>query len=180
MMRALVVVCLLSTAASANEKLDDRFTATAAFGMTWMQVDGLTNSGMIVQPTFNRAFDRFELQVDYMLGDLKTDEMEHAGSVLHRLGFAARHQVARLRIENSMTMDCVLEGGIGLQYLARDDGDAIGRNDFTVGLGLRTFTNVAETKQNRVFMGMEMMARFIVTPSGDKAFALAFGIPFGR
>src|SRR5437868_4388626 len=108
MMRALVITCALSSAAFANEHLDDRFTATAGFGMTWMQVQGVTNSGMTVQPTFNHTFDRFELQADYMLADLKSDEMDH-GSVLHRFGFAARHQIGRVRIERTMTMDCVVE-----------------------------------------------------------------------
>ena len=174
----LAILLLASTAHADDDRLANRETMIAGFGLVSMQVDGIANSGMAVQPTLTRTFDRFELQVEYLLADLRDDSMRQPGSILHRLGFSGRYQAARARVDRSMTLDFVVEGGVGLQYLERDDGDVIGRNDLSLGFGLRMLSNV--THGRRAFMGLEAMFRGLVTPSGDKAFVFVFGVPFGR
>ena len=178
MMRALLVVAALAgTARAETDKLANRTTTVAALGLIWMQIDGITNSGMAVQPTLTRTFDRFELQADYLLADLRDDSERMPGSYLHRLGFAARYQAARIRADRELTLDFVVEAGVGLQYIELDNGDVIGRNDLEAGIGLRMLSDVVHGK--RIFMGMEMMFRCLVSPGGDKAFTFAFGVPFG-
>jgi hypothetical protein len=176
MIRALVIFLALTQAARAEDKLAKRTTLIPAFALVYMQIEGITNGGMAIQPTLTRTFDRFELQADYTLADLRDEQERMPGSYLHRIGFAARYQAARLRVDrNQMTLDFVVEGGIGFQYLELDNGDVIGRNDLSLGIGLRMLAEAANGK----LMGMEMMFRGLATPSGDKAFVFAFGIPFG-
>ena len=178
MIRALLIVAALATTARAeSDKLANRTTTIAALGLVYMQVDGITNSGLAVQPIVTRTFDRFELQADYLLADLRDDSERMPGSYLHRFGFAARYQAARTRVDREMTLDFVVEAGVGLQYLAFDNGDTLGRNDFEAGIGLRMLSDVTHGK--RVFMGMELMFRGLVAPGGDKAFTFSFGVPFG-
>jgi hypothetical protein len=174
--KSLLVVLLLVSSARADITFDNRTTLTAAFGLVAMQVDGVTTSGMLVQPTFTRVFDRFELQADYFIADVREDS-NRMDALVHRFGFAARYQVARARADG-LTLDLIVEGGIGLQYISLDNGDAYGRNDLEVGIGLRMLSDVTHGK--RVFMGLDAMLRGLVTPEGDKAFVFAFGVPFGR
>ncbi len=182
MKRLVVLVCLLvaSSASAENEHLDDRHIAIAGFGLVWMQIDGVTNSGMALQPTLQRTFDRLELQAEYLIADLRDPSKMQPGSVLHRIGFTGRYQAGRVRVERTMTLDLVVEGGIGLDYIARDTGDAFGRNDLLVGLGFRMLADANPSTRSRAFMGVEMMTRMMVSPSGDKAFGFVFGVPFGR
>jgi hypothetical protein len=176
---ASILLVLFATHASADrEPLADRDVLIAGFGLVWMQVDGTLQSGMAVQPTYNHTFDRFELQGDYMLADLRDDDEQMPGGNLHRFGFAARYQAARARVKRSMTLDFVVEAGAGLQYIELDDGSAVGRTDFSVGLGFRMLADLSARK--RAFMGMEGMARLIVTPGGDTGFFFGFGAPFGK
>jgi hypothetical protein len=176
MIRALLIVAVLAPAAHAEDKLSHRTTLIPAAGLVYMQIEGISNGGMAILPTLTHTFDRFELQADYTLADLRDDEERMPGSYLHRIGLSARYQAARLRVDrNAMTLDFVIEGGIGFQYLEFDNGDVMGRNDLSVGIGLRMLAEVANGK----LMGMEMMFRGLATPSGDKAFVFAFGIPFG-
>jgi hypothetical protein len=178
MIRALVIVIALASTrpAHAEDRLAHRTTLIPAFGLVYMQIEGITNGGMAIQPTLTHTFDRLELQTDYTLADLRDEEERMPGSYLHRIGFAARYQAARLRVDrNQMTLDFVVEGGIGFQYLEFDNGDVMGRNDLSVGIGLRMLVEAARGK----VMGIEMMFRGLVTPSGDKAFVFAFGVPFG-
>lgn len=175
-MRSLLVLVVLASNAHADPKFDNRTTLTAAFGLVAMQVEGVTTTGMLVQPTLTRVFDRFELQADYFIADVREDS-NRMDALVHRIGFAARYQAARLRAEE-LTLDFIIEGGIGLQYVSLDNGDAYGRNDLAVGIGLRMLYDV--TRGKRVFMGCDAMLRGLVTPDGDKAFVFAFGVPFGR
>jgi hypothetical protein len=176
MMRALVILVALTQMARAEDKLANRTTLIPALGLVYMQIEGIANGGIAIQPMLTRTFDRFELQADYTLADLRDEEERMPGSYLHRIGFSARYQPARLRVDRDrMTLDFVVEGGIGFQYLEFDNGDVMGRNDVSVGIGLRMLAEAANGK----LMGIEMMFRGLATPSGDKAFVFAFGIPFG-
>ena len=179
-MKALVLLCALcGTATAETDRLSNRETAIAGFGLVWMQVDGASMTGMAIQPTLQRTFDRFETQLEYTIADLRDDKMRVPGANLHRLGIAARYQAGRVRVDRHMTLDFVVETGIGLQYLDRDTGDAFGRNDFALGIGLRSLSDV-RANGPRVFLGFEAMMRVLVTPSGDKAFVGVFGVPLGR
>jgi hypothetical protein len=179
--RALLVLALLASTAHADRRLRDRMTLNTGYGLLAMQVDGVMTSGMHVQPALTRTFDRFELHVDYLLGDLSAEQMRMPGATLHRFGFAARYQVGRWRDRRSGTLDLIVEGGIGFQYLALDDGSAFGRNDLEAGIGLRGVAALrAKQQQQRLLMGAELMFRGLVTPNGDKAFVLGFGYAFGR
>lgn len=175
-MRALLALLALAGVARADT-LSERTTLLPAFGLVAMQIDGITNTGMAIQPTLTRTYDRVELQADYALADLRDDDERMPGSYLHRIGFAARYQAARLRVANDqMTFDVIVEGGIGFQYVELDDGDVMGRNDLSAGIGVRMLAEV----DSGVLMGMELMLRGLAMPHGDKACMFAFGIPFGR
>ena len=179
-MKALAILVLLASAAHADDdRMTNRTTATAAFGLLYMQIDRIGTSGMLVQPTVTHTFDRFELQADYVLADLRDDSRRMAGSILHRIGLSARYQVQSWR-GREFAGDLVAEAGVGFQYLERDVGEAFGRNDFSVGVGGRFLTNVNGGAKKRAFMGIDMMFRGLVSPSGDKAFVFSFGVPFGR
>jgi hypothetical protein len=178
-MKALAILCLLSSAALAET--DRHTTATAAFGLVYMQIDRIGTSGMLVQPTVTHARGRFELQAGYALADLRDDSARMAGSILHRLGLGARYAVQHWPVgRDEGGADIVVELGLGLEYLERDVGDAFGRADFNIGVGGRFLFDVNRGGRKSAFMGIDTMFRGIVTPSGDKAFLFTFGVPFGR
>ena len=172
------MLVLVASTAHAQDRLDNRTTMNIGFGLLAMQVDRTTTTGMLVQPSLTRTFDRFELQADYLLGDLRDDSMQMPGATIHRVGFAARYQAARLRDRGTAALELVVEAGIGLQYLALDDGTAFGRNDLEVGVGLRGLFGLPG--KSSALMGLEMMFRGLVTPEGDKAVVFVFGASFGR
>lgn len=178
-MKALLVVALLAASAEAEERLRDRMTLNTGMGIVGMEVDGVMTSGMHVQPAVTRTFDRFELHAEYMLGDLRDDSMP--GATLHRFGLAARYQVRRWRDAGMGTVDLVAGGGIGQQYVVVEDGSAFGRSDVEVGIGMRMLAGFRAKRQGEyMYMGLELMVRGLVTPSGDKALLFAFSAAFGR
>jgi hypothetical protein len=167
--------------------LDNRFTVTPAFGMIWLEVLGDGGSGMAIQPTVTRTFDRVELQGALTLADWRDGSGTPHGALFERLGGSAGYQVGRIRVERTMTMDLVLEAGAGIQRIERDEGGSITRGDLSFGLGLRTVTDLRDgqrTGKPRIFLGMEAMIRLLVMPSADarpdKALLLVFGSPVGR
>jgi len=166
-------------------ELGDRFTAFAGFGMMWLEVGGTGGSGMAIQPTLQRTFDRVELQGELLLADWQHGTgMAAAGGIVGRLGAEARYQAGRIRVEHRMTLDLVLEAGAGLQGIALDDGGTQLRSDLELGLGLRMLTDVHEHGPARAFLGMEAMLRVLIAPQPDArpdlGLVLTFGIPFGR
>lgn len=180
-MRLLVLIALLASAAHADdERIDDRTTATAAFGLLYMQIDRIGTSGMLVQPTVTHTFRRFELQAGYTLADLRDDSERMGGSIMHRLGFGARYAVKHWVQRNEGSADIIVEAGLGLQYLERDVGEPFGRVDFGIGVGGRFLFDVNAGGKKPAFMGIDTMLRGLVTPGGDKAFVFTFGVPFGR
>ena len=141
---------------------------------------------MAIQPTLQRTFDRFELQTELLLADWTPQPSQ--GGHLIRLGTSARYQAARLRVAD-LTLDAVLDAGVGWQRLLPDAGAARNRADFEVGMGLRMLTRTLTTNANvsvqrHMFVGLEFMVRLLVTPQRhgptDIGCVVAFGIPFGR
>src|SRR5687768_5794371 len=173
MMRALLVVSLLASHAHAD--LDNRRTASAGFGVVWAELDGVPRYGMALQPTFTRTFRRLELQADYLVGDLRDPERCAVGGYLHRLGVSGRFQLERTHLDGEMALDVVIEAGVGLQYLQLDNGDVVARNDFALGVVLRSV--MALQRHPRSFMGIEATGRLLVSPSGDLAGVVMFGLP---
>ena len=180
-MRLLALLALLGSAAHADDdRLENRTTATAAFGLVYMQIDRTGTSGMLVQPTVTHTFRRFELQAGYTLADLRDDSQRMAGSIMHRLGFGARYAVQQWVQRREGSADLIVEAGVGLQYLERDVGEPFGRVDFGIGVGGRFLFDVNSGGTRPAFMGIDTMLRGLVAPSGDKAIVFTFGVPFGR
>lgn len=167
--------------------LDNRFTVTPAFGMLWLEVIGEGGSGMAIQPTLTRTFDRVELQGALTLVDWRDSTGTPHGALFERLGGSVGYQAGRIRVQRTMTMDLVLEAGAGIQRIERDEGGSITRGDLSFGLGLRTLTDLRDgqrTGKPRIFLGMEAMLGLLVMPSAearpDLAMLLVFGSPVGR
>jgi hypothetical protein len=156
---------------------------TPATGVIWMQVRGVTGTGMLLQPMVTRTFDRFEVSVDYSLSRLGDENQEMPSTVANRLGASAQYQVGRIRVSTTMTLDLVAQGGIGLQHLVRDH-DTIDRPDLSVGLGFRMLDDIGEHAPHRILFGMELGARLIAAPrpagGTDLGCVIAFGVPLGR
>ncbi|MDQ3369564.1 MAG: hypothetical protein M3680_29400 [Myxococcota bacterium] len=173
-----------STRPPPRPPLSDRWTLTPATGVLWMQVHGATGSGMLLQPTLTRTFDRLELQADYLLAHVTDDAGAMPGALVHRLGASAHYQAGRIRVERTMALDLVTSAGVGLQRVMRDDGRSLDRPDLSVGIGLRMLTDIIDRPPQRVFFGMEVALRLLVVPrrdaSPDLGLAIAFGIPLGR
>ncbi|MCX5745146.1 MAG: hypothetical protein NT062_21890 [Proteobacteria bacterium] len=174
----------MATRPAAPVVLGNRFTALAGFGMLVLEVHDETGSGMALQPTLTRTYDRVELQAELTLATwADRTGTPHKGR-FERIGAAARYQAGRIRIEQTMTLDLVLDAGVGLQRIERDEDTLIERADLEVGFGLRMLTDMAKPSSSRMLFGMEMMMRLLIMPradaSADLALVLVFGIPVGK
>ncbi len=164
--------------------LADRWTLTPATGVLWMQVQGISGSGIVLAPTVTRTFDRYELSADYTLSRLGESSQPMPTTVVHRLGASVGYQAGRIRVGGTMTLDLVVQGGLGIQHLVRDHAEIVDRPDVSLGINLRMLDDVSDQAPRRIFFGMEIGARLIMTPrpSGgtDLGCVIAFGAPFGR
>lgn len=171
------VVIAAEPAPPPPDRLADRMTFLAGSGMLWLSVDGTHGSGMTVQPTFTRTFDRFELQGEVALATWHADPGPmHA--LVGRLGATARYQAARLRIENTLALDAIVEAGAGFEHIARDTAAPLSRPDLALGVGFRMLGR-DDAGSRRLLVGLEVMARAIVAP-GDHGWMIVFGLPVGR
>lgn len=160
--------------------LGDRWTVTAQTGVGWIGIDGVHNSGgLMIDPTVTRTFDRLELSADYLAMDWHDPTGMRSSGTVHRVGGEIRYQAGRVRIEQTMSLDAVLSAGLGWQHVVQDHGASIDRPDVSLGLVLRTITDMDRRDPQRVFFGMEIGGRFLASRDGDKSFLIAFGVPFG-
>lgn len=155
---------------------------TAQTGVGWLQIAGVWGSGMLIQPSLTRTFDRVELAVDYLGMDSSDRARPRQGATVHRLGGELRYQAARARVSRDMTLDLVGAAGIGVEYITIEHSPALGRADVAFGVVLRMLTDV-DSSDRRALYGMELGARVIAAPrSGggtDLGFILAFGCAVG-
>ena len=164
--------------------LSDRWTLTPATGVIWMQLHGATETGMLIQPTLTRTFDRLELQGDYLISNLGDETGAMPRTVMHRIGASAHYQAGRIRVDGKLTLDLVAQGGIGVELLVRDRAGTIERPDISLGIGLRMLTDIDGRANRRILFGMELGVRVIAIPRAaggpDLGFVVAFGVPLGR
>ncbi len=161
--------------------LGDRWTMTAQVGVGLVQFGDVANTtGMMINPTLTRTFDRFELSADYLALDWYDETGMRSGGTLHRLGGELRYQVGRIRIQKKMTMDAVATAGLGWQHFVQDHGAAIDRADSSLGVVLRMITDLDDRDKQRLFCGWEIGARLLVARGGDdRGFVVGFGVPIG-
>lgn len=157
------------------DDLGDRLTLLPGFGMIWL--DG--GSGVLVQPTVTRTFDRFELQGELGLASWHADTPSPHHGLFGRLAATARYQAARLRVDRTLALDLVVEAGAGIERRASDDAGPATRPDAAFGLGLRMLGCDRVEADRRVLVGLEVMARVLVSPAGDGV-AIVLGLPIGR
>lgn len=160
------------------DRLRDRLTFLPAMGGIDMTIDGVSGGGMLVQPTVTRTFDRLELQGELGLSSWDGHGPMATRSVFARLGATARYQAARLRLDNEMTLDLVVETGAGMENIARDREPMIERPDLEVGAAFRIIA-APLGGERRTLIGMEASIRMLVAPH-DHGFAVLFGLPIGR
>jgi hypothetical protein len=198
-MRALFLIALLATSAHANTWLagdsptvtttkpyvrpilSDRWSLTAQTGVGWLEIDGVTNEGSaLIAPAVTRTFDRVELSAEYLAMDWYTPTGMRSGGTAHRVGGEVRFQVARARVERTMTLDAVATAGIGWQHVVQDRGASIDRGDATVGVVLRMVADAHEDDKKRILIGFEISARALfVMNSTDRGAIISFGVPLG-
>lgn len=164
--------------------LSDRWTLTPAFGGMWMSVHGVVGSGLMLQPTVTRTFDRFELSADYAVARLGDASEPMPTTVVHRLGASAHYQAGRIRVGSMMTLDLLAQAGVGIEHLVRDRAGSIDRPDLSLGLGFRVLDNLGASRPHRILFGLEMGARLLVIPrasgGADLGCGIAFGVLLGR
>ena len=176
--RPLVVVHSASNSRP-RPRLADRWTLTPATGVLWMSVHGVTGSGLLLQPTVTRTFDRFELAADYAVARLGDTSAQMPLTVVHRLGASAHYQAGRLRVGETMTLDLVAQAGVGVEHLVRDRAGSIDRPDLSLGLGFRLLTDLDEHPPHRILFGFELAARLLVIPRASGGADLGYGVAFG-
>jgi hypothetical protein len=181
-MRACVALAVLAAASTAfADPFENRVTMIAGAALVYGKLDGELGSGFAVQPTIVRTFDRVELRADYLLGEWEDAHVAHAGALVQRASASAGYQL-RKRVQE-LTMDAVLDGGIGVERVDFDRGGSFVRPDVSVGVDLRILDNLAEHADHRLWLGFEMMFHAVFAPSPrgvEPGFVFAFGVPIGR
>jgi hypothetical protein len=83
-----------------------------------------------------------------------------------------------------MALDLLVDAGLGVQRIERDEGGTIARPDIVIGFGGRMLADTATGTNGRIFLGMEFSARLLLAPAmtghPDVGFVLMFGSPIGR
>lgn len=163
--------------------LGDRWTLSAETGVGWLQLGGALGGGMLVQPALTRTFDRLEVSATYTAMDWVDATQMHPSGTVHRLGAAAHYQLGRVRVERKMTLDLVGTAGAGVQHVVPERGRSRDRPDVSLGVVLRTLTDLDDRTGSRLFFGMELGAQLLLVPRRDGEVDLgvmiAFGVPIG-
>ena len=169
----------LPTPPARPDGLGDRFTFLPGFGALVVAIEGVHGSGMLIQPTVTRTFDRVELQGELALAKWEQDDRGPARALFSRLGVTARYQAARFRVHDALTLDLVLDAGAGVERIDRDTMPALVHPDLALGMGLRMLGAERLDGGRRILVGLEVMGRLLFAPHEQGA-AIVFGLPIGR